>query len=206
LALAYMHLNISLTDPLLVKFWNTPNAKRHGAFISFVGRHVISRESPKVWLAENDNVKMERLEQLWNDLLKNDNIEASAFKEFGFWMQTKDSLFADTKKLAERIDKTLERSNGDIDWEIGLTDSLPALVEVAPHATLSILRRHLAEGTIIKRARGYIHVDDRLKNVFKMLYSNPDKEIKDGTYALINELLPLGNGMFWDLRKIIEEN
>lgn len=201
LALAYVHFKDFTFDSDLYKsFWSTPNAKRWSEFISFIGRSVISRDQPKNWLKEHPEVDPKKLEAFWDWALEHCS-DKKALEEFGFWMQTKDDIF-DSVWLAERIDKTLEKTGGDIDWEIGFVDSLPALAKVAPERTLSALRRHLIDGSILKEARGYIRVDGNLTEVLGTLYSNPST--KNGTYQLINELLPIGGGQFWGLKDILK--
>jgi len=200
LSLAYIHFKeFNFDSDLYKSFWNTRNLKRWGEFISFVGRTVVSRDNPKKWLKEHPEVEIKKLEAFWDWALDNCD-EPEALNEFGFWMQAKDKIF-DPIWLADRIDRTLEKTNGNIKWEIGLMDSLPDLVKAAPEKTLSILRRHLIDGTILKEARGYIRVDKDLIDVLKILYTNPST--KDETYKLVNELLPIGGGQFWELRSVI---
>lgn len=200
IALAYVHFkDFDFNSTLYKEFWSKPNTKRWGGWISFIGRSVISRDRPKDWLKEHPEVDVKKLEAFWDWALEHCE-DKEALKEFGFWMQTKDDIF-DPIWLADHIDRTLEKTNGDIDWEIGLMDSLPALAKVAPEKTLSILRRHLIDGSILKNARGYIRVDSDLIDVLKVLYANP--ATKDGTYKLINELLPIGGGQFWALKDVL---
>lgn len=201
IALAYIHFeDFGFDSDLYKAFWSIPNTKRWSTFVSFIGRSVISRDRPKQWLADHPEVKMEKLEAFWDWALEHCN-DAEVFQEFGFWMQTKDELF-DPRWLAEHIDKTLQKTKGNIDWEIGLVDSLPALAKVAPDQTLSALRSHLIEGSILKEARGYIRVDSNLLGVLKTLYENAST--REGTYKLINELLPIGGGQFWSLKSVLE--
>ncbi len=201
LSLAYIHFKDFTFDSDLYKaFWVMPNPKRWGEFISFIGRSIISRDQPKNWLKEHPEVDSKKLEAFWDWALDNCD-EKKALQEFGFWMQTKDDIF-DTVWLADHIDRTLEKTGGDIEWEIGFVDSLPTLAKVAPEKTLSALRRHLIDGSILKEARGYIRVDGNLIDVLKTLYAN--SSTKDGTYKLINELLPIGGGQFWGLKSVLE--
>lgn len=201
LALAYVHFKDFTFDSDLYKsFWNSPSTKRWGEFISFIGRSVISRDQPKNWLKEHPEVETKKLEAFWDWALEHCS-DKKALEEFGFWMQTKDDIF-DPVWLAERIDRTLEKTGGDIGWEIGFVDSLSTLAKAAPERTLSALRRHLIDGSILKEARGYIRVDGNLMEVLEILYAHPST--KDGTYKLINELLPIGGGQFWGLKDILK--
>jgi len=202
LALAYLHLNdFNFDSDLYKSFWSIPNTKRHSEFISFIGRHIISRESPEEWLADHKEVSVKKLEAFWDWALEHCD-DKEALEGFGFWMQAKYKIF-DTAWLADRIDKTLEKTSGNIEWEIGFVDSLPILARAAPEKTLSALRRHLIDGSILKEAWGYIHVDSNLLDVLKTLYANAST--RDGTYNLINELLPIGGGQFWGLKEILKD-
>ncbi len=201
IALAYVHFkDFDFNSVIYKEFWGKPNTKRWGELISFMGRSVISRDRPKEWLHEHPEVAVKKLEAFWDWALDNCS-DKEALQEFGFWMQTKYEIF-DPIWLADHIDRTLEKTNGNIDWEIGFIDSLPTLVKVAPEKTMSSLRRHLIDGSILKEARGYIRVDSNLIDVLRILYSNP--LTKGGTYKLINELLPIGGGQFWELKKVLE--
>ena len=82
-------------------------------------------------------------------------------------------------------------------------DSLPMLAKDAPEKTLAALQRFLIDGSILKEARGYVYVDGDLIEVLKTLYKNTST--KDGTYKLIEELLPIGGGQFWNLKKALED-
>ena len=200
MALAYVHFKeFGFETDLYTAFWSMRNPKRWAAFISFIGRSVISRDRPKEWLKEHPEVDVKKLEAFWDWALEHCD-DAEALKEFGFWMQVKDGIF-DPVWLAEHIDKTLEKTGGDLKWEIGFVDSLPLLAKVAPEQTLKSLHRHLINGSILKEARGYIRVDSKLIDVLKTLYQNAST--RDGTYKLIDELLPIGNGQFWGLKDVL---
>jgi len=201
ISLAYVHFkDFGFDSDLYQAFWSTSNSKRWGEFISFIGRSVISRDRPKDWLIEHPEVDQKKLEAFWDWALEHCDDKA-ALQEFGFWMQTKDGIF-DSVWLADHIDRTLEKTNGNLDWEIGFVDSLPDLAKVAPDKTLSALRRHLIDGNVLKEARGYIRVDKTLTDVLGALYANAST--KDGTYKLIDELLPIGHGQFWGLKDILK--
>lgn len=201
IALAYIHFKeFDFETDLYKAFWNTDNTKRWGAFVSFIGRSVISRDRPKEWFEEHPEVDIKKLEAFWDWALEHCS-DKEALQEFGFWMQTKDNIF-DPVWLADRVNMTLEKTGGNIKWEIGFVDSLQTLATAAPEKTLSALRKHLIDGSILKDARGYIRVDSNLIDALKILYANP--LTKNGTYKLINELLPIGGGQFWGLKEVIE--
>jgi len=201
LALAYVHFgDFNFDSDLYKAFWSNINPKRWAEFVSFIGRSVISRDRPKDWLKEHSEVNPKKLEAYWDWALDNCD-DKKTLQGFGFWMQTKDDIF-DTVWLADHIDRTLEKTGGDIEWEIGFVDSLPTLANKAPEKTLSALRRYLIDGSILKKARGYIRVDGNLIDAMKTLYTN--NSTKGGTYKLINELLPIGGGQFWGLKDILK--
>lgn len=198
LALAYAHFeDFTLENDLFKQFWVTPNQKRHEEFVSFIGSHFISRENPKGFFEDNKEVKLEKLMAFWDWLLTQDE-DPAVFAQFGFWMNTTDGLYEDVPALAKRIAATLKKSGGNVDWEIKLMDSLKELASKAPRETLEILDLYLTRLDVGPGGRGMMHVDADLVDVFKQLYQIP--ETKDGTYALIDKLLPLGNGVFWMLK------
>ncbi len=202
LALAYMHFeDFTLDSELFKLFWATPNQKRHKAFASFIGRHLISRDRPKEFLKEHPEVHLDKLMAFWDWLLQGYK-DPEVFAEFGFWMNTTDDLYDDIPALAKRMRTTLEKSGGRVDWEIKLMDSLPTLADKAPAETVEILRLYFTKLDVSPRGRGFMHVDGDLVGVFKQLYNNPST--KEATHQLIDDLLPLGNGVFWTLKQAME--
>lgn len=202
LALAYAHFDdFTLESELFKLFWDTPNPKRHEEFVSFIGTHFISRENPKGFFKEHAEVKLDKLIQFWDWLLAREE-NPDVYAEFGFWMNTTDGLYDDVPALAKRIVATLKKSNGRIDWEIKFTDSLPELAQKAPKETVEILKLYLLKLDVSPGGRGMMRVDADLVEVFKQLYTNPDT--KEAVYELIDELLPIGNGVFWQLKRALE--
>lgn len=202
LALAYAHFDdFTLESDLFKLFWDTPNAKRHEEFVSFLGTHFISRENPASFFKEHPEVKLEKLLQFWDWLLAREE-SPNVFAEFGFWMNTTNGLYNNVPALGQRIVSTLEKSEGQVDWEIKLMDSLPELASKAPQETLRILDLYLSRLDVSPTGRGVMHIDTDLVDVFKQLYKNPDT--KDGTYELVDKLLPIGKGIFWQLKMALE--
>ena len=202
IALAFIHFDdFGLDNELFTAFWNKKNTKRHKEFISFVGRHCISRERADLWLKEN-KVAKEKIKSLWDWILEHCD-DPEALSEFGFWMSVKDGAFDNIPWLADRIVKTLEKTRGAVEWEIKLMDSLPILADVAPKETLKILRLYFT-GTTFRQRPGYFRTEIGTVDLFRKLYKNP--ELEKEVYNLINELLPVGNGMFWSLEEVINEN
>lgn len=200
LALAYIHYDdFGLDAPLFVAFWEKANAKRHGAFISFAGRHVVTRERKEEWYLERKQIIDEKLKKAWDWILAHCN-EPEALEEFGYWMTTKSSIF-ETAWLAERIKKTLEKTKGNTDWEMGLIDSLMDLAKSAPKETLNILEQYLTRSNP-QQEWLHMRLAKDLKEVLEVIYAKD--EYKQGIYQLINKLLPRGNGRFWDLQEIVK--
>jgi hypothetical protein len=199
LALAFVHFaDFSIESDLSQAFWQKQNTKRHKEFISFIGRHCISRERADLWIKEN-KIDLEKLKLFWDWVLQNCK-DKETFTAFGFWIKA-ESPVLEQKWLAERIKKTLEKTSGEIEWDYGLTESLPALAKADPKETLNILRLYLSQEIAPNKRRGWIYVEQNLVEVFRTLYMNPPT--REGTYALINDLLPLGNGQFWKLKEVL---
>jgi len=202
LALAFIHFSEFNSDhPLFKKFWSVPNIKAHKTFISFIGRHVISRESATEWVKQN-KINIEKLKRFWDWALK--HCDPEELIGFGFWIKAERSPL-DVKWLAEHTRETLEKTKGYIEWEYGLMQSLPAFVKEAPEDTLAILRAHLLEEVAKHEpVRTWLRIDDEIYSVFKELYTN--REIKEEVRKLINDLLPHRNGLFWRLKSVLDES
>ncbi len=204
LALAYVHFpDFSINSELFKLFWKTPNTKRHEEFVSFVGRHAISRDGALKFIQEN-KIDIENIKNLWNWTL--DNVaDGEVFVGFGFWMDKEQNVFGDSKWLADHLGRTLEKSKGEINWDYGLIKSLPVLAEQAPEETLRILKAYLLDHCLNKPEsfRNSIYVDDFV-TAFNILYKN--STTKSAIYDLINELILKGGSRFWKLKEVIEKN
>ncbi|MBI3589495.1 MAG: hypothetical protein HY093_03755 [Candidatus Liptonbacteria bacterium] len=200
-ALAFMHFSkFDFDHDLFKKFWSMPNPEYHKEFISFIGRHSISRKSAAEWIKYN-KVDIEKLKKFWDWALKNCNIDA--LTGFGFWINMERSPL-DTKWLASHARQTLEKTKGYVEWEYGLMRSLAAFAKEAPEDTLAILRAHLLEEVAKHEpVRTWLHMDAEVYDTFKELYKN--EATKEGVRTLVNDLLPYRNGMFWGLKSILEE-
>lgn len=202
LALAFIHFSeFGFGHNLFKEFWNTKNLKRHKEFISFIGRHSISREAAAEWIKYN-KVDIEKLKKFWDWAIKYCN--ADELTEFGFWINVERGAL-DIKWLAQRVRKTLEKTKGYIEWEYGLMRSLAAFAKEAPEDTLAILRAHLLEEVAKHEPqRAWLHIDNEVLEAFKMLYEN--LQTKEGVRVLINDLLPYRNGLFWGLKSVLDES
>jgi len=200
MAFAFTHFeDFGIESDLFKAFWEKKNTKRHKEFISFIGRHCISREHADLWIKEH-RIDLGKLKVLWDFVL--DTCEdKEVLAEFGFWMDTQWNVF-DMTWLAKHMRRTLEKSGGDIDWEYGMMKSLPILAKVEPAETIEILSLYFKnKATPGGRGRGWFHVGNEQVEIFKTLYQNP--ATRDRTHKLVNELLPLGNGQFWQLKEAL---
>lgn len=205
LALAYVHFSDFNIDSELFKlFWSAKNAKSHKEFVSFVGRHAISRDNAAGFISEN-KIDVGKIKDLWNWVLENVK-EEEVFSGFGFWIDKEQDVFKDSKWLADHIKKTLEKSKGGINWDYGLIKSLPTLAEQAPEETYEILKIYLLDQYENKpEFRNSVYIDDFLA-AFDVLYKNGDSNIKSKIHNLISELILKGSSRFWKLKEVIESN
>jgi len=208
LAIAFMHFDkFSLEYPLLTTFWSdTSRVKGHSEFISFIGRSLISGDNAKLnrLLQEDPKIK-DKIKDFWDWVIRNyDNAEP--FNEFGFWINAKKNIF-DQKWLAEHIKKTLEKTNGVLDWDLGLMQSIARLSKEAPEDALDIARLYLLTGGVgAVNRRALFHIDREWLDALKILYHSPKEKIKKRTYNLINDLILQGGSVFWNLKKVLDED
>lgn len=202
LALAFIHFSkFGFDHELFKKFWGTSNVENHKDFISFIGRHTISRESAVEWVKHN-KVDLEKLKKFWDWALENCN--ADMLIGFGFWINEGRSPL-ETKWVAEHASKTLEKTKGYVEWEYGLMRSLVAFAKEAPEHAIAILRAHLLEEVAKHEpVRTWLHMNAEVYDAFRELYKN--KTTQEAVRSLINDLLPYRNGMFWELKTILEDN
>lgn len=201
LALAFVHFQkFGFEHELFKKFWGAPNIENHKEFISFIGRHTVSRESAAEW-AKHNKVDIDKLKKFWDWSLENCN--ADELIGFGFWINEERNSPFETVWVAEHARKTLEKTKGYIEWEYGLMRSLSVFAKQAPEDTLKILHAHILEEVAKHEpVRTWLHMDTEVYDAFRELYKN--ETTKEGVRDLINDLLPYRNGMFWGLKDIIK--
>ena len=198
LALAFSHFSdFNFESDLFKLFWKTKNAKRYKEFISFIGRSCISRQNAGEWIKAN-NIDVEKLKQFWDWALANCG-DPEALVGFAFWIETEWNIF-DPVWLAKHVRLTLEKTQGNLEWDHGIMQSLAIMAESAPEDTLKILKLYLL-GQKGVSSRPWLYVDDELMSIFRSLYKNP--LAKEDAERLINELLPVGSGQFWKLKDVI---
>lgn len=199
LAIAFMYdQEFGLDHPLFIAFWEKDNPKRHAHFVDFLGKQFIFMSSASEHLAKRPESK-KWLRDFWDWLLeKHKNPET--FRQFGHWIDLEKKIFA-PDWLAERVRKTLEKTNGVLDWEHGLRKSISQLAQAAPEDTLEIARLYLFEGAVQGSKRWRPLHWDEWDNALKILCATT--ETRSGTSSLIHRLMREDERSFGHLREIV---
>lgn len=204
LSLAYIYLDFKIGDPLFDLFWKTPNATRHHEFASFIGRSCLTRDQAgDEWLKEH-NVSKEKLIEFWNWMLTTElPIEPKAFAGFGFWVNPNKEVI-DEKIVVKNLAATLKKSDGEIDWDYGMTQRLKVLAEVDPANTLEIIRNYLLkDGELNPHRRSPLFsLEHEVKEALAVIYK--ELPLKNAVKELINALIEKGSSSFWGLKDILE--
>jgi len=204
LALAYIHLDFKISDPLFDLFWKTPNAMRHHEFASFIGRSCLTRDQAgDDWLLEH-KVSKEKLVEFWNWMLTTDiSIEPKAFAGFGFWINPNKEI-VDDKTVIKNLALTLKKSEGEIDWDYGLTRRLKIFAEADPVNTLEVIKNYLLkDGELNSHRRSPLFsLEHEIKEALIVVYKNTS--LKNDVEDLINTLIEKGSSAFWGLKEVLE--
>ena len=207
LAIAYMYYSgFGFGYPLFEAFWEKKDSKQHAQFVDFLGRLFLSGDNESAdKLLEKEPDRKQRLKDLWDWLLEK-YPDPRPFNEFGFWINLKKDIF-EPAWLAERTRKTLVKTSGSLDWDLGLMESIAILAEAAPADTLEILRLYLLEGCV-RGSKPHLpfHIDQEWYEALGILYRNSDEKIRRGVVTLIDDLIREGGSSFWGFKKILEEN
>ena len=205
IALAYAHFDFDNDDSLFILFWKTPNETRHYEFVSFIGRTCITRSGAgDTWFAEN-KVSKEKLIGFWSWILATDiKIEPKAFSGFGFWINP-DKEVIDEKIIIKNLPPTLEKSEGEIDWDYGMTRRMKVFAEIDPVNTLEIIRHFLLlNGELNSHRRvPLFSIDSEIKDALEIIYKTD--ALKPKVIELINLLIEKGSSIFWGLKDVIKE-
>ena len=207
LALAFMHYKrFGFDHPLFKAFWKKNHPEMHAKFVEFLGRSYVSGNSANAReLLEKESESKKRLKQFWDWLLENYE-NPKPFIQFDFWITLENEIF-EPAWLAERVRKTLKKTEGKLDSYFKLTKSIVRLAQANPKDSLEIVRLYLLEGGIRRGGQRELllgtHDWGRWKEAFKILHDNSGTKSK--TSALINKLLE-GGSQFWDLKKILDKN
>ena len=202
LALAFIYLGLEMSDSLFIQFWNTPNTKRHKEFISFIGRSILTRDKAgEGWLKEN-KVSKEKLIKFWSWALENVS-ELEAFSGFGYWINP-DKEIIDEKIVVKNLAITLKRSEGNIDWDYGLTRRLKAFAEIDPTNTLELIQYFLLHNGELNTHRRVplFSIDSEIKEALEIIYKN--NRLKSEVEKLVNTLIEKGSSLFWGLKEVIK--
>lgn len=204
IALAYAHFDFNNDDPLFDLFWKTPNETRHYEFVSFIGRTCITRsQAGDAWFAEN-KVSKEKLIGFWDWIISTDiSIEPKTFSGFGFWINP-DKEVIDEKIIIKNLSLTLEKSEGEVDWDYGMTRRVKTFAEIDPTNTLEIIRHFLLhDGELNSHRRAPLFsIDSEIKEALEIIY-NTDV-LKPKVEELINQLIEKGSSVFWGLKEVIK--
>ena len=207
-ALAFMHYKKFWFDqPLFEAFWKGDQRERHANFVDFLGHTFVSGNNASAHeLLEKEPASKERLKQFWDWLLENYE-NPKPFIQFDFWITLENGIF-EPAWLAERVRKTLEKTEGALDSDFKLTRSIVQLAKANPKDTLEIARLYLLEGGIRRGGQRelLLGTDDWVQWVkaFKILHDNPGT--KSETSALINKLIEKGGPPFWNLKEIVDKD
>lgn len=204
LALAYMHFDdFKIGDPLFELFWKTRNETRHFEFVSFIGRHCINRgRTEDSWFKEN-GVSKEKIINFWNWIIATDiSIEPKAFAGFGFWINPDVEIIED-KIVIKNLPATLKKSEGDFDWDYGLTKRITIFAELDPKSTLEVIREFLLLNNELSphRRSPMFSLEREIKDALEIIYK--DASLKSGVENLISILIEKGSNGFWGLKEVI---
>lgn len=203
LALAFAHYDFKIGDSLFNLFWETKNETRHYEFVSFIGRSCLTRsQAGDEWLKEN-NVSKEKLVEFWDWMLAQD-FEPKAYSGFGLWINP-DIEVVEEKQIVDRLPKTLEKSDGDLDWDYGFTQKLEKFAELNPRNTLRAIELYLlTQDGSLNPHRGVpmFSVDNEIKDALAICYKNP--ETKQDTENLVAKLIDKGSNIFWGLKDALK--
>ena len=206
LALALMHYKrFGFDDPLFKAFWKKNHPKMHANFVEFLGRSYVSGNSASAHeLLEKEAESKGRLKQFWDWLLEHYE-NPKPFIQFDWWINLENGIF-EPAGLAERVRKTLKKTQGALDSDFKLTQSIVRLAQANPEDTLEIARLYLLEGGIRRGGQRelLLGTDDWVQwvKVFKILNDNPGT--KSETSILINKLIQEGGSPFWGLKEIVD--
>jgi len=203
LALAFVHFSkFDFKHPLFIKFWEKENVKRQKEFISFIGRHCLSRDSAKKWIEDN-KINIDKVKKLWDRILKK-KINPKILASFGFWINPNEEIIKD-EILVQKIAETLDKSNGQIDWDYGLLKRLSVFAEKNGKEALKIISSYLSKSNLSQNPQVPFLYKDEIKESIKIIYDNRDKKIKQRVTNLINKLIEEWSSVFWYLEEVIED-
>jgi len=126
---------------------------------------------------------------------------------FGFWVNPNNEVL-DENLVIEKMARTLEKSDGDIDWDYGLLRRLPTFAKKNGGQTFEIIRHFLldSKNNLNQNRRAPLMYEAEIKDALKIIYKNGDSAVKQKITDLINTLIEKGSSMFWNLKDVISED
>ena len=204
LALAFVHFKeFDFGNKLFEKFWAKGNPTQHFHFVSFIGRYLIKSEENRIEKIEKEGVNVkEKIKKFWNWMLENYRKSTKPFEGFGFWIDLEKNIF-EAKEISNLIKKTLEKTDGILEWDYALTKSIVKLAQESPEDALEISRLFLLNGIVNHNRINSIlpYIDKEWFETFNTLFQN--SKTKEKVIPLINELIKQGDGPFWILKKAV---
>jgi hypothetical protein len=203
LALAYAHFDLKPGDALFDSFWSNPSEVRHYEFAAFIGRHYLTRDRASDEWLEESKVSKQKLIDFWNWMIKTDlPIEPKAFSGFGFWVNPNKEVVADAI-VVENMAVTLQKSNGEIDWDYGLFHRIKRLAEINPEKALEIMKNLLLlNGNLNPHHRMYFDANNQFKEPLEIVYKND--ALKKPVEDFISALIEKGSNTFWGLKAVVK--
>ena len=200
-AIAYMYTDFNFGNELFTYFWTNGTLNQHINFVDRIGRFFVSSNNPKTLKLFSKNEKARiKIKYLWDWLLDNYS-DPAVFNGIGFWINLEKDIFQ-PNELANYLAKTLVKTNGCLNWEIGLQKNIVSLAKGSPVDSLEIARLYFLEGFLLKGMNTPYYLDDNWIEGFRILYSHPTT--KQPTLSLISELIQNGGSFFWPLKKVYE--
>jgi len=205
LALAYIHYpDFDMNHTLMKAFWKQGTTRHHSYFIRYIGEYLLSDKGDRLTEIEDNGVNIiEKIRVLWDWLLQN-YTNSQPFEEFGSWANLDKGAF-EPAWLAEKLRKTVEKTNGALALGHPLGKVITQLARDAPVDTLEIMRLFLHKYIILGEGRrNPLFFASEWLEPFKILCVN--MEVKSKTHSLISDLIRDGGSVFWDLKKYTEDD
>ena len=205
LALVFAYFDKDMNGDLFEAFWKQKNTKRHHEFISFLGRDLLSRGQTTEKKLEVTGDVMEKLVNFWDWILGQSNTEdPEVLSAFGFWINPDREVLTDIDVI-ERLNKTLKKSNGDLEWEYGFLNRLVSFAQKNPTTTFELITNYMLspEGNLNQHQSGMLRFHDEMKEALRIIYRSEDGIYKEQVTELVSTLIEKGSQRFWGLKEIL---
>lgn len=173
-------------NKLFKKFWEK-NIDRQINFINFIGQNfIVQKDTDANKELKNNPEMIKHVQEFWTWVLKNHN-DSKILKSFGFWINAEENFF-DRELLVDQIKKTLEKTNGVLNWEFNLEKYINEFAKINPSKTLEIVRLFLLEGKLgVGKGFFLLKDDSEWVKVLKTLHEIA--ETQNRTRKLIDNLI-----------------